>query len=524
MSMNSSSENKRKSISTITGSRKKKKTTAENQKIRCVICRRKVEAGGAEGTSVVFPLCSLCKSSYLMNNFPLPNYLTSIPNFQLPPYYSQPQIQEPLHFSDDDELVLVPVPIVCSKENTRNTSLISLYPERDAVAAAESTSPFVVVIGLKAPPLISQSQRAPLDMVTVLDVSSSMNETGCQDARCAVDLLCASGGTNIVEGLTKGAWVLEERRFKNPVATIIFLYDGNDTYNLRGSLLGRNAPEYLHFLPPSIFPRNQSSQLVVPVHSFSFGSDHDPITMHVISEASGGAFSFIESYEMVQDAFASCIGGLMSVVTHELHFKVRSASHGVEIKSIPSGRYRSEEVVEIEQVEIKWPNAPSLKDVEVKIEVNRQRNRLCVAESIQKAQEMAEAGNLREAKNMLVKKRDDLMGSAAGKAGDSLVVWLEDEFKQTEMRMESAGMYERSGRAFALAGMSSHASQRATTRGGRVAGIEGYATPHMANMVTKSRQQVIKKEREVEANNMMVIASYRQPKKEQITPKNEYYT
>lgn len=51
-------------------------------------------------------------------------------------------------------------------------------------------------------------------------------------------------------------------------------------------------------------------------------SDHDPMTMQAISDASGGTFSFIESYEMVEDAFASCIGGLLSVVTQAL----RSAS------------------------------------------------------------------------------------------------------------------------------------------------------------------------------------------------------
>ncbi|KAH6760431.1 hypothetical protein C2S51_017380 [Perilla frutescens var. frutescens] len=602
---------------------------------RCGICSQSVGAG--QGEALFTAECSHCFHFSCINNYGYVYRLCPVCNakwIQLPfvaPVHSHPfqrpfnqfvnEPAEPLQFFDDEPLPhnsnTVADPMSVDADSHKVT--IKAIPERPAVAAAQSASLFAVLVGLKAPSLSddarsTQSQRAPLDIVTVLDVSGSMNgmklnlvkravhfvidnlgdcdrlsivsfsdhatrvlplkrmsETGRQDARRAVDLLRAGGGTNIVEGLTKGARVLEERRFKNPVATIIFLSDGNDTYNLRGSLLGRNAPEYLHFLPPSIFPRNQSSQLVVPVHSFGFGSDHDPITMHAISEASGGTFSFIESYEMVQDAFASCIGGLMSVVTHELRLKVRSASHGVEIKSIPSGRYRSEvsnqgsqglinvgdlyadeekeflinlsipifisqgedgktsllditcsykdavskQVVEIEGdlVEIKRPEAPTPQDMAVNLEVDRQRNRLRAAESIQKAQEMAEAGNLTGAKELLAKNRDDLMESAAGRAGDGLIRWLEGEMKETERRMGSARMYEQSGRAYAMAGMSSHASQRATSRGNMVAGAAaplfsmgvmnvvvgsaappaacfgGYATPQMANMVKKSRQQ-----------------------------------
>lgn len=499
---------------------------------------------------------------------------------------------------------------------------IKAIPEHLAVAASQSVSLFTVLVGLKAPPLLDDarsSQRAPIDIVTVLDVSGSMHgkkldlvkravhfvidnlgvsdrlsivsfsdratrmlplrrmtDSGREVAKRAVDSLLANGGTNIIDGLKKGAQVLDERRHKNPVTSIIFLSDGNDTYDLKSSLQGfknsGNTPGFLHLLPPSISPSNQGSEAggleTIPVHSFGFGSDHDPITMHGISNASGGTFSFIESIEMVQDAFASCIGGLLSVVTQELRLKLRSASHGVEIKSIPSGRYWSEisnqgseglinvgdlyadeekeflinlsipicvnnegedserktslldiacsykdavskqtVLIEGDLVEIGRPKVPSPQDLAVNLEVDRQRNRLRAAESIQQAQQMAEAGNLTGAKNLLAKKRSDLMGSASAQAGDGMIKWLEGEMKETEIRMGSSSMYLQSGRAFALSGMSSHAAQRATTRGSMVAGAAapgfgsslgcgppgamgmGYATPQMANMVTKSRQQ-----------------------------------
>ncbi|KAL6198573.1 hypothetical protein ACLB2K_028362 [Fragaria x ananassa] len=83
-------------------------------------------------------------------------------------------------------------------------------------------------------------------------------------------------------------------------------------------------------------------QREIPVHTFGFGNDHDASIMHAISDASGGTFSYTESVGMIQDSFALCIGGLLSVVAQELRLTVRSASSGVKIESIPSGRHVSQ--------------------------------------------------------------------------------------------------------------------------------------------------------------------------------------
>ncbi|KAL8052015.1 hypothetical protein ABFX02_06G185000 [Erythranthe guttata] len=540
-----------------------------------------------------FPICPLCQ--------PLPNYNAPLPNAppSVPP--SAPQIPklepEPVQFSDDDPL-LEPSPP--SSTTTATVGLekvtINAVPERDVLAASESAPQFTVLIGLKAPPLPASSQRgAPVDLVTVLDVSGSMKgtkldlvkravnfvidelgpsdrlsivsfsnqawrifrltrmtEAGRASAKLAVNSLVVIGNTNIVEGLKKGARVLEERSYKNPVASIVFLSDGIDNCNHR---------PFFHLLPPSIYPANrlphQQEIELFPVHAFGFGTDHDAVTMHAISDASGGTFSFIESYEMVQGAFASCIGGLLSVVTQGLRLSLRSGSNGVVMKSIPSGRYPSEiadqgskgtihvgdlyadeekeflinlsipirktslldivcsyidvvsekETVEIESVEIRRARKGSPSDTKVKLEVDRQRNRLHAAESIAEAQKMAESGDVNGARDLLAKGRTDILGSSSAQAGDDMCVWLEEDMKETERRMGSAEQYNKEGRAYALAGMSSHGAQRATTKGKKVAGAERryspYSTKSMALMVVKAEQlsddeaePIIKKEPE----------------------------
>ncbi|KAL7148508.1 hypothetical protein ABFS83_06G182800 [Erythranthe nasuta] len=538
------------------------------------------------------PFCPICSTKWNNPPFSMPNFynppsnnINQSPfNFPTPLFGSaidecRPVLEsEPLQFSDDDPLLEPSTSSSSSSTVGLQKVTIEAIPEWEAVAASESVSLFTVLVKLKAPPLSAEarsSRRAPIDLVTVLDVSGSMHgyklsllkramnfvidelgpsdrlsvvsfnsqarrmfrlsrmtDAGIRNAKLAVDSLCASGQTNIVEGLKKGAQVLEERRYKNPVSSIVFLSDGNDTCN--GGWYSRSSPPvYLSLLPPSIFPIKNSgpSEIeTIPVHAFGFGSDHDPVTMHAISDASSGTFSFIESYEMVQDAFASCIGGLLSVMTQGLRLSMRSASHGVEIKSIPSGRYLSEitdgdskgtihigdlyadevkeflinlsvpallnpneeeterktslldiscsykdivskEAVEIEcdLVEIRRAKTVSPSEMAVNLEVDRQRNRLRAAESIAEAQKMAETGDLFGARCTLSKGRTEIFGSAAGQAGDSMSAWLGADMKETERRMGSVQQYQQEGRAFALAGMSAHGAQRATTKGKTVA-------------------------------------------------------
>lgn len=555
-------------------------------------------------------VCPVCRATWKDLPFAMPNQnpnaelstLLSLPERPPPPVVEP----EPLVFSDDETLLTSNQTSYPSPSSLEKVT-IKAIPERQVVAASDPVANFSVLVSLRGPSLpedARQSRRAPIDLVTVLDISGSMHgsklsllkravvfvidnmgpsdrisivsfstqarrilplrrmtENGRESAKRAVNSLMASGSTNIVEGLKKGAQVLEERREKNPVASIIFLSDGRDTCRhgsqYRMSSNQQEPPQYIHLLPASIRPRNQNpesmgQQEIFPVHAFGFGTDHDPLAMHAISDASAGTFSFIESYEMVQDAFASCIGGLLSVLMQELRVMVRSASNGVEIKSIPSGRYSSEilnggsqgtlsvgdlyadeekeflinlsvpvcptaegdeseaktsllditcsyrdvlskEMVSIEcdLVQIERPKSPTPAAMVVNLEVDRQRNRLSAAESIATAQQMAESGNLQGAQAILSYRRSNLMASASGQAGDDLCLWLEAEMKETEHGMGSRQMYERRGRAYALSNMSSHSYQRAATRrSGAVsrASFSGYLTPQMANMVIKSQE------------------------------------
>lgn len=521
------------------------------------------------------------------------------------------QAAEPAVFDDDESLGHEPVFSERScgdknvaEDNTVSTIEIKTYPEVSAAPRSDSCNNFTVLVHLKASasinrenptssqaslPQISQTPRAPVDLVTVLDISGSMagtklallkramgfviqnlgsndrlsviafsstarrlfplrrmSDAGRQQALQAVNSLVANGGTNIAEGLRKGAKIMEDRRDKKPVASIILLSDGQDTYTVSGSGNNQPQPNYQLLLPLSIHGGNNTG-FRIPVHAFGFGVDHDASSMHSISETSGGTFSFIETEAVIQDAFAQCIGGLLSVVVQELQVGVECVHTKTHLVSLKAGSYPSrmmadgrtgfidvgdlyadeerdflvsvdvpaessssetslikvrcvfkdpltKEVTTLESDEVRIKRPEIAGQVVVSIEVDRQRNRLQAAEAMAQARVAAEHGDLAGAVSILENCRRVLAETVSAKSNDRLCIALDAELKEMQERMASRHVYEASGRAYILSGLSSHSWQRATARGDSTDGsslVQSYQTPSMVEMLTRSQATLL---------------------------------
>ncbi|XP_039041835.1 E3 ubiquitin-protein ligase WAV3-like [Hibiscus syriacus] len=497
---------------------------------------------------------------------------------------------EPGTFDDDEaldqqqeNLELSAIDKDASKKNSFGAIDVKTYPEVSAVPRANGHNNFAILIHLKAP---CTSSRAPVDLVTVLDVSGSMagtkiallkramgfviqhlgpsdrlsviafsstarrlfplrrmTETGRQEALQAVNSLISNGGTNIAEGLRKGAKLIVDRKWKNPVGSIILLSDGQDTYTVTSPSGEHSRIDYKSLLPLSI-QRNGGTGLRIPVHAFGFGADHDAASMHSISEISGGTFSFIEAEGVIQDAFAQCIGGLLSVVVQEACVKLECAHPNVLINSIKAGSYHtsviadakagsidvgdlyadeerdflvtvnvpvdesgdemsllkvkcnyrdpiSKEMMSLEDNnEVKIQRATVVGQPIVSMEVDRQRNRFRAAEAMAQARVAAEHGDLTGAVSLLEICRRVLSETISARTGDRLCVVLCAELKEMQERMANRNVYESSGRAYVLSSLSSHSWQRATARGDSTdstSRVQAYQTPTMTDMVTRSQ-------------------------------------
>ncbi|XP_048529263.1 E3 ubiquitin-protein ligase WAV3-like [Triticum urartu] len=527
---------------------------------------------------------------------------------------------EPRVFDDDDPVLRAPRPLgdrqYGAASATSSGSLavaLSTHCEYSSLARDAPHENFAVLVHARAPGTSGAATggappraRAPIDLVTVLDVSGSMvgsklallkqamgfvvDSLGPADRLCvvsfssganrlmrlarmsesdggkdlakrAVQSLAAGGGTNIGAALRKAAKVLDDRLHRNAVASVILLSDGQDTYTVPRR--GRDA-NYDALVPPS-FMYTGAGNRSAPVHTFGFGTDHDAAAMHTIAEATGGTFSFIENEADIQDAFAQCIGGLLSVAVQELRVDIACPQSGVRVRSVNSGCYRSHINVDGRSASIDVgelyadeerrflllmdvPRARSTTDVthlmqvscayrdmvtgrptnvdgedalvlrpswavslERCAEVERERVRLAATDGIAAARAAAERGAHEEAAEILQSGQRAVARSAAARAGDSMCVELSRDLQEMSTRVADRRRYELSGRAYMLAGLSSHAQQRATSRqmsgdsgttrrraeadlGTTVISTTGatasysYVTPAMMDMLDRSRR------------------------------------
>ncbi|XP_074300390.1 E3 ubiquitin-protein ligase WAV3-like [Silene latifolia] len=516
-----------------------------------------------------------------------------------------------VNFNDDDPLSSSEAPLP-PQQGSPMPMTVKAVPEYPALSKSDQSDSFAVLASIKAPSLSSvdmANSRAPLDLVAVLDVSGSMGgqkiillkqavnfviknlgptdrlsiitfssnskrltpltrmtQAGQADTLRVVGSIKEGGSTNIIAGLQTAVKVLEQRREKNPVTSIILLSDGQDNYN-------HNFMSCLNQLPQSIRSNATGSDLnptasdKFPVHTFGFGSDHDASALHAISDGSGGTFSYIEAIEVIQDAFAQCLGGLLSVVAQQVEIQVHSGCPEVRIKSIASGRYKntidsfgsqhgvvyvgdiyadeekqflvylsvpkaeekegetsttkllevkcsyknplSDEKIESNtaRAEIRRPLKEELseEDKQVCLEVDREKNRISIAEGIAEAQKMAERGELFGARSLLECKRLKVKQSYAGNVGDGPTMSFFGQAGMVAQCMSSTEAYVGGGRAYGLSAQSSHQYQRANAQmfqqqsmyvgaapscaapGGF--GFGGFQTSAMEQMVKKSQQE-----------------------------------
>lgn len=199
-------------------------------------------------------------------------------------------------------------------------------------------------------------ERAPLDLMVALDVSGSMSGTkietlkqtmafmvqqlGPRDRLCVCQFshearqltpfslmsearkppmeaviqgLQADGGTSIQGAVDLAAQILDARRERNKVTSVLLLSDGQarvDTATVR-AIAAKGAT----------------------VHTFGFGRDHDAALLESIADAGNGTFSYIEDVSTVFESFGTVLGGLMSIVAQEVTVRL-TAVEGTCISAV----------------------------------------------------------------------------------------------------------------------------------------------------------------------------------------------
>ncbi|XP_051210946.1 E3 ubiquitin-protein ligase WAV3-like [Lolium perenne] len=529
--------------------------------------------------------CPLCKASWTVlpavTAAPRPPPVNGRRAPRPPPLAWSRQVARST-YEDDEQVQESTVRANAAAATGGGAVVLTTHCEFPAVAKGAARENFAVLVHAKAPSAAaSDAARAPLDLVTVLDVSGSMrghklellkqamgfvidnlgpadrlsvvsfsdeairrirlvrmSDQGKADAKLAVQSLVARGGTNIGEGLRVAAQVLDDRRGKNAVASIMLLSDGRDAFTA-----GRNgaAANYINLVPSSLTYAGSGSRTPA-VHTFGFGADHDAAAMHTVAESTGGTFSFVEDETVVQDSFAQCIGGLLTVTVQEARIEVTCLHPGVRVREVKSGRYENRlhdggraasvdvgelyadeerrflifvdvpaaagDHTRLVKVSCTYRNAATgqaanvagddavvqrpvvVTHIEPSMEVERERVRVAATEDMAAAREAADRGEHASGARILRSRLQAVQRSAPGAAGEATCTALMDELCELAARVENRREYDTTGRACFFSSMSSHGRQRAGGSLGKSrCKSQAYFTPAMEDMVKRSREQ-----------------------------------
>nr|CAB3450389.1 unnamed protein product [Digitaria exilis] len=377
---------------------------------------------------------------------------------------------EPADFNDDEPLQKMESANIGSSRTVE----IKTYPEFSAIPQS-SQDDFAVLIHLKAPYANPEqvtgrsvnatsngypTSRAPVDLVTVLDVSGSM------------------AGTKLALLKRAMGFVIQHLGPSDRLSVIAF---------------SSTARRLFHLRRMSHSGRQQALQAVN-----SLGASGGTNIADALKKAA--KIRSIKSGSYLSKVAANGQNGLIDVG----HLYADEERDFLLSVSLPQGReqttllkvacaYRdslTSEDFKIQGEEVKILRPKSRTSELVCIEVDRERNRVRAADAIEAARAAAERGALSDAVTILDDCRRTLSESFASRSGDRLCTALDAELKEMQDRMANRQRYEASGRAYLLSGLSSHSWQRATARGDSTDTatlVYSYQTPSMVQMLQRSQ-------------------------------------
>ncbi|CAL4974903.1 unnamed protein product [Urochloa decumbens] len=306
----------------------------------------------------------------------------------------------------DDEPVDPPANDDAVQQETGALVALTTHCETPAVARDAAQDGFAVLVHAKAP-AAAASSRAELDLVTVLDVSGSMK------------------GTKLA--LVKQA---------------------------------------MGFVIDNLGPRDRLSIVTF--------SDNARRIIRLTRMSGGGKALARAAMESVAAYGLTSIGDGLRVAAGVLDRRkhrnpaagIILLSDGVDNQTAASCTYRdaatgkAAEVAAGEEAVVQRPVVVAA-GAEPSVEVAREWFRVEVAEDIAAARAAAERGEHAEAARILDRRRE--ASAAAGLVGDARCAVLVAELRELGARVADRREYEQTGRAFALAGITAHAQQRAST-------------------------------------------------------------
>jgi len=153
---------------------------------------------------------------------------------------------------------------------------------------------------------------------------TQMNSTGKHDATMAISKIVPGSTTNLSGGLFQGVAEFAKQGKTGRPSSVLLFTDGlanNGIQDTEGIVEGLTS--YL------------AQTNGVTVFTFGFGEDHNENMLRAISDAGKGIYYFIKTPEHIPQAFADCLGGLVSVSAQNVRLQLRTLD-GTRIEKVHS--------------------------------------------------------------------------------------------------------------------------------------------------------------------------------------------
>ncbi|GMN28417.1 hypothetical protein TIFTF001_002038 [Ficus carica] len=173
--------------------------------------------------------------------------------------------------------------------------------------------------------LRSGNERSGVDLVTVLDVSGSMEGEKLAKLKSAMEIVISK--LSPIDRLSVVTFAGDSRSLTDARVVGILLMSDVGQQNAGGDAA-------------------QVPVGNVPVYTFGFGADRDPKVLKTIAKNSmGGTFSNVQNQDNLRIAFSQCLAGLLTVVVQDLKLTVTQIK-STSIEKVSSGNYpQSRDVV-----------------------------------------------------------------------------------------------------------------------------------------------------------------------------------
>jgi len=340
-----------------------------------------------------------------------------------------------------------------------------------------------------------------------------MDASGKEFANQVIKTITSRGSTDLCGGLLMGIDLIQKRmELRNDVASVLLFTDGLANCGIQNTdsivtEMGKKAK-----LGGQGGTDEMQVDLPCSVHTFGFGSDHDENMLKAIADKGRGIYFFVENKDSIADAFADCLGGLLSVVaqniTLELHcidgITINNVNTSYKHTKLDNNRYsivlgdiQSEEARDILcsihlpslnepclekqsllTVTLSYFNVITAQQEDIKAiaivgrpqsdlgatpnqMVDRQKNRIITADAIALGKELGDQTKYADARKIIEKAIETLKNSIS--AEDEFVKSLLTDLSNSLVGLQDRHSYTTGGGQTMTSCSSAHYQQRSTT-------------------------------------------------------------